>query len=135
MSARILLAAMVLWGPTGSVVCELHCAQREPSAQLAQAWAPTAAPTEARPCHGHRDPAPASPAQESGPPAASCCYLHAALDELAPKPSADQTPPTFVSWVALEIGAAPTVSSFVLSWRPPGFVGSPYLHQNPPLLS
>lgn len=126
MRAQVLLIALLVWGPVGSVVCKASCAQASISAH-----AEAEKPANGHPCHGR---APGSTQQESDSPGAICSC---ATFERAAAAAMPSRAPGFVAFAAVlpeAMHGSRTACGAVLPAEPPGRPFSPYLYQNPPLL-
>ena len=138
MTVRVLLAALLLCGTTGSVVCRAYCAHAAEFAGVFVAQEREHPVPGAAACHGHAEPSPGSrsqPQDSDGPADTGCC------------PDLWLTVGYEASWTAAQApafssqGTLPAVAFTVESSRrglaaevPPGTLRSPFRTQNPPLL-
>jgi hypothetical protein len=135
MTGRILLIAALLWGTTGSAVCEVLCAQRVEAPVTVHARAPEAPVPDPAGCHGHGNPPPDPISGESGEASHVCScgdindtaavWARSAAEDLSrtPAPAPAEISHARAKPLLLPIGP----------W--PGLLRSPFRHQNAPLLS
>jgi hypothetical protein len=125
MSPRILISALLLWGSVGATVCEAICAQS------AQAPA-TLAEANACPHHSDAEPRP-GPAEPADSGLDGCC--EGASSVVATTTTADVVSPLLAVALPVEPVLDHPARVTRRDARPPDLATSPFLRQNPPLLS
>jgi hypothetical protein len=135
MTGRILLIGALLWGTSGSAVCEVLCAQGAEAPVAVHARAPEAPAPDPAGCHGHGNPPPDPVSGESGEANHVCScgdindaaagWARSAAEYLSrtPAPAPAEIRHARAKPLLLPIGP----------W--PGLLKSPFRHQNAPLLS
>jgi hypothetical protein len=129
MSPRILAIAVLLWGSVGATVCEAICAR------VAQAPAPLAeasAPAGGCPHHSTAEPRAALP-EPADSDIDGCC--EAADVAVSTTTAADGLSPVLAVALPVEPVLDHLTRTTRVDTRPPNLATSPFLRQNPPLLS
>jgi len=134
LEVRVLLIALLLFGSTGSALCQVLCDQLEDSQVIAHVRPSEVAASDHAGCHGGGVPLPEPLSERSGESCEKgCCtaLTHATVAPISsPGPASAASP----MLACVDLGEVRARSDFLPKSRPAERLNSPFHFRNPPLL-
>jgi hypothetical protein len=131
---RVLLIALLLFGSTGSALCQVLCAQLEDSQVIAHARPSEVAASDQAGCHGGGVPLPEPLSERSGESCEKGCCTALTHATVAPISSPGPASAAFPVRAGVDLDEVRTRSDLLRKSPPAASLESPFRFQNPPLL-